>query len=72
MTSPFEVPDDPYLVLANAEDQHCLWPAFADPPSSWRVAYGPAGRAACLEYISTQWTDIRPRSLLAHLAANGD
>jgi uncharacterized protein YbdZ (MbtH family) len=30
---------------------------------SGRPAYGEADRAACLDYIEQNWTDIRPKSL---------
>jgi MbtH protein len=29
------------------------------------VAHGPDGREACLEYVTANWTDMRPRSLAA-------
>ncbi|HVQ95683.1 MAG TPA: MbtH family protein [Mycobacteriales bacterium] len=63
MTNPFEDADARYLVLTNDEDQHSLWPAFLDPPAGWRTAFGPADRAACVSYVDTTWTDMRPRSL---------
>jgi uncharacterized protein YbdZ (MbtH family) len=37
--------------LVNDEEQHSLSPTFANVPASWRVVYGEADRAACLEYI---------------------
>src|ERR1700757_2987720 len=30
-------------------------------PVGWRVVYGKADRAACLDYIERNWTDIRRR-----------
>jgi MbtH protein len=50
MTNPFENPDGSYLVLVNEENQHSLWPTFVEVQ-------------ACLDYIETNWTDLRPRSL---------
>jgi MbtH protein len=70
MTHPFEAGDGAYLVLVNPEGQHSLWPAFADVPGGWSVVHGPADRAASLEYVNANWTDMRPRSLVAHLAAS--
>jgi uncharacterized protein YbdZ (MbtH family) len=35
---------------------------------SGRVVYGEADRAACLDYIEQEWTDIRPKSLRDRLA----
>lgn len=63
MTNPFEDPDAKYLVLVNDENQHSLWPAFADVPEGWTVAHGEDSRDACLEHINENWTDMRPRSL---------
>jgi uncharacterized protein YbdZ (MbtH family) len=62
-TNPFDDDDGKFFVLINNEDQHSLWPVFAAVPNGWRVVYGEAARAACLEYIDQNWTDIRPRSL---------
>jgi uncharacterized protein YbdZ (MbtH family) len=45
-----------------------LWPTFADGPAGWRVVYGEADRAACLDYIEKNRTDIRPKSLRERLA----
>jgi MbtH protein len=64
MTNPFEDVDGTYLVLVNAENQHSLWPSFVDVPDGWRVVHGPADRQACLDYVETNWTDMRPQSLI--------
>jgi glycopeptidolipid biosynthesis protein len=58
-----------FFVLVSDEEQHSLWPAFADVPAGWRVVYGESDRAACLDYIEQNWTDIRPKSLRERLAA---
>jgi MbtH protein len=71
MTNPFDVPDTPYLVLVNVDGQHSLWPVFADVPAGWTVAHGPAARAACLEYVTASWTDMRPRELAEYLDGGG-
>ena len=64
MTNPFENPEGVYLVLVNDENQHSLWPQFVDVPAGWTTVFGPDTRPACLEYIETHWTDLRPRSLV--------
>jgi uncharacterized protein YbdZ (MbtH family) len=61
--NPFDDDNGSFLVLVNDEEQHSLWPVFADVPAGWRVVYGEADRAACLDYIEQNWTDIRPKSL---------
>ncbi|MEV7543503.1 MULTISPECIES: MbtH family protein [unclassified Streptomyces] len=69
-TNPFDDGDGRFHVLANDEDQHSLWPVFADVPAGWRVVFGEADRAACLEYVERNWTDLRPRSLREAMASD--
>lgn len=69
-TNPFDDDGGRFFVLVNAEEQHSLWPTFADIPDGWRVVYGEADRAACLDYIENEWTDIRPKSLRDRLSQN--
>lgn len=65
MTNPFEDDSGEYLVLVNDEGQHSLWPAFREVPGGW-TAVGPRGkRSECLDWIEANWTDMRPRSLIA-------
>ncbi|MEU4241665.1 MbtH family protein [Actinoplanes sp. NPDC026619] len=70
MTNPFEDEEGRYFVLVNDEGQHSLWPAFADVPAGWTVAFGEDGRAACLDYVEKSWTDMRPKSLIAQMDAS--
>ncbi len=62
-TNPFDDDNGAFFVLVNDEDQHSLWPVFADIPAGWRVVHGEASRAACLDYVEKSWTDLRPKSL---------
>ncbi len=64
MMNPFDDEDGTFLVLVNDEGQHSLWPSFADVPAGWEVVFGTESRAACLEYVEKNWTDLRPRSLV--------
>ncbi|QMU70585.1 MbtH family protein [Streptacidiphilus sp. P02-A3a] len=68
MANPFEDADGTYLVLVNEENQHSLWPAFAEVPAGWTVACGPTGRQDCLDYVEANWTDMRPASLIRAMA----
>jgi uncharacterized protein YbdZ (MbtH family) len=70
-TNPFEDPDASYFVLTNDEGQHSLWPVFADVPEGWEVVFGALGRQECLDYIEENWTDMRPKSLVAAMEGNG-
>jgi uncharacterized protein YbdZ (MbtH family) len=66
--NPFDDDTGHFFVLVNDEDQHSLWPTFAELPTGWRVVHGEASRADCLQYIEQNWTDIRPKSLRDRLA----
>ncbi|MGW2671108.1 MbtH family protein [Streptomyces sp. NPDC001272] len=61
--NPFDDPDATFLVLANDEDQHSLWPAHLTVPAGWHEVHPATDRATCLARIETSWTDLRPRSL---------
>ncbi|ROU07251.1 MbtH family protein [Lysobacter enzymogenes] len=65
MTNPFEDNNGTFLVLVNDENQHSLWPEFAEVPAGWRTVFGPEQRQACLDYVEQNWTDMRPASLAA-------
>lgn len=69
--NPFDDDSGNFFVLVNDEEQHSLWPVFADVPAGWRVVFGEADRAACLEYVESNWPDIRPKRLRERLARGG-
>ena len=69
-TNPFDDEDGRFFVLVNDEDQHSLWPTFSEVPQGWRVVFGEDTRAACLEYVEKNWTDMRPRSLREAMEAD--
>ncbi|ASB87047.1 MbtH family protein [Bacillus sonorensis] len=71
MTNPFENEDGTYVVLMNSEGQYSLWPAFIDVPSGWAAVFGEANRSDCVEYISSNWSDLRPNSLKPALGVHG-
>lgn len=71
-TNPFDDENGSFYVLVNDEQQYSLWPVFADVPAGWQVVYGGeqgAARAACLDYVEQNWTDLRPKSLRDAMAA---
>jgi uncharacterized protein YbdZ (MbtH family) len=61
-TNPFDDDNGSFFVLVNDEQQHSLWPVFAEVAGR-RVVYGAAARGACPDYVEQNWTDIRPKSL---------
>ncbi|MBH5334906.1 MbtH family protein [Streptomyces pactum] len=67
MSNPFEDENGSYHVLVNEEGQHSLWPAFAEIPAGWTSVHGEDTRQACLDYINENWTDMRPKSLVAQM-----
>lgn len=64
MANPFEDENGVYHVLVNDEGQHSLWPSFKEVPQGWTIKLKSTTRAACLEYIEKNWTDMRPKSLI--------
>ncbi|MGW2089061.1 MbtH family protein [Streptomyces sp. NPDC001880] len=69
-SNPFDDDEGRFFVLVNEEEQHSLWPTFAEVPEGWRIAFGEASRQECLEYVETHWTDLRPKSLQEAMAAD--
>ena len=67
MVNPFEDENGVFHVLVNDEGQHSLWPKFVPVPQGWKIVLESESRAACLDYITKNWTDIRPKSLLEQL-----
>ncbi|MEV6350169.1 MbtH family protein [Actinoplanes sp. NPDC051851] len=67
MGNPFDDENGSFFVLVNEEDQHSLWPSFADVPVGWRVVFGKDTRKACLDYVEENWTDMRPKSLIEEM-----
>ncbi|WP_059015381.1 MbtH family protein [Mycobacterium sp. M26] len=62
-TNPFDDEQGEFYVLINHEEQHSLWPTFAEVPAGWQVVFGAAGRTDCLDFVEQNWPDIRPKSL---------
>src|SRR4051812_8062657 len=60
MNTPFDDENGSFFVLVNDENQHSLWPTFADVPTGWQVAFGESDRQSCLDYVEKNWTDMRP------------
>lgn len=65
MTNPFDDEAGTFLVLVNDEGQHSLWPEFAGVPAGWRQVHGPGTREQALHFVTENWTDMRPLSLVA-------
>jgi MbtH protein len=64
MSNPFEDDEGTYHVLVNGEGQHSLWPSFIEVPAGWTIIHGSDSRAACLEFVNKNWTDMRPNGLI--------
>lgn len=62
--NPFDDDNGTFFVLVNHEDQHSLWPTFVEIPAGWRVVYGEASRAVCLDYIEQNWPTYGRRACL--------
>ncbi|WP_274558727.1 MbtH family protein [Streptomyces spiramyceticus] len=72
MDNPFDDENGTFYVLVNSENQHSLWPVFAEVPAGWTVVFGEDSRQACLDYVEKNWTDMRPASLIKAMEAEAD
>ncbi|MDE1145055.1 MAG: MbtH family protein [Azospirillaceae bacterium] len=70
-SNPFDDATGTFYALANAEEQHSLWPAFKAVPQGWTIVYGApdgAPRQEVLDWIDRTWIDMRPKSLRDRIA----
>lgn len=70
--NPFEDENGIYHVLINDEGQHSLWPSFIEVPNGWTIIFESNTRAACLEFIVKNWTDMRPKSLIVAMERSAE
>jgi MbtH protein len=66
-SNPFDDENATFHALINDEGQYSLWPTFAPLPEGWTVTHDPTGRQECLDHIKANWTDMRPKSLVAQM-----
>jgi MbtH protein len=57
-----------YRVVVNDEEQYSIWLADRPLPAGWRAISDALPKAACLELVEREWTDMRPLSLRAQMA----
>ncbi len=69
-TNPFDDENGTFYALVNDEGQYSLWPTFVPVPEGWSIQHGPETRRSCLEHIEVNWTDLRPKSLIAQMEAD--
>ncbi|MDE1715946.1 MbtH family NRPS accessory protein [Chromobacterium amazonense] len=63
MTSARSDNREAYRVVINHEEQYSIWPVHKELPAGWN-AVGPIGdKDACLKWIGSTWTDMRPLSV---------
>ncbi|MET9686101.1 MbtH family protein [Streptomyces coeruleorubidus] len=70
MVNPLDDPQGRLVVVVNDDGQHALWPEFSAVPAGWAAVHGPTDRSSCIDYVNAHWTDMRPLSLVAHMAAS--
>jgi MbtH protein len=63
--------EDRYFVVRNDEDQYSIWRVGKQLPDGWLPIGRPAAKDECLKRIGELWTDMRPASLRASMAAAG-
>lgn len=62
--------DELYHIVRNHEDQYSIWRADKTVPDGWEAVGEPAAKDECLRRIGEVWTDMRPASLRATMAAS--
>jgi MbtH protein len=67
MQNPFEDENGDYLILVNRELQYSLWPSFRETPAGWSAVGTRGSRKDCLAWINSNWTDMRPLSLVEQM-----
>ena len=56
--NPLDDEQHAFAVLQNDRGQYSLWPDFAAVPAGWECRFGPAPRAACVDYVERHWRAI--------------
>ncbi|MGW2561414.1 MbtH family NRPS accessory protein [Streptomyces sp. NPDC001514] len=54
-----EQTDGAFLVLANEQGDHSLWPAAAPVPEGWSVSLTTVARQRFLRDLGKQWPELR-------------
>ncbi len=57
--NPFDEPKNQFIVLINHNGQYSLWPEFRQIPSGWKNIFGPTTKNDCIQYVESNWQDIR-------------
>lgn len=52
-----------YQVVVNDEEQYSLWPDGKLVPQGWTPTGTSGTKDACLDYVRSVWTDMRPKSV---------
>jgi uncharacterized protein YbdZ (MbtH family) len=65
---PFDEENGSFFILANYQEQHRLWPTFAEIPAGWRVVFGEMDTAACLDYTEQNSPYMQRKRLCEKLA----
>lgn len=62
--------EEKYFVVVNQEEQYSIWPDWRELPLGWKSVGESNSKDACLNWIETNWTDMRPKSLRDYLDKN--
>lgn len=58
-----------FAVVINHEEQYSVWALDREIPIGWKSEGKIGSRQACLDYIESVWTDMRPLSLREAMAS---
>lgn len=61
--------DQQFDVVVNHEAQYSIWPTWKEKPNGWQAAGFSGNREQCLEFVRSEWTDLRPLSVRRQMDA---
>lgn len=53
-----------FTVVVNLVGQYSIWPVGLQTPEGWTEVGKRGTKAECLDFIGTEWTDMRPSNTL--------
>ncbi len=63
----WDAEDTVFRVVKNHEEQYSIWPEYLELPKGWSEVGKRGVKKDCLQFISENWTDMRPLSLRQHM-----
>lgn len=62
--------DVTYVVVRNDQEQYSIWPQERPVPAGWWPVGFAGPKPACLAFVDSCWTDMRPRDLRTRMGGS--